>query len=142
MKPFNRERFLFYLLATVLGYQALLFGWGIYKCSTATDGRVREICPDIGNRFDSFSERTLAAVLGLIAGGAAVSSLKKTSSDGPDGSLASPPPQLPQQPSPEDSLEPAVKPISPNQAKGPAPVSVPVTAPAKEQGSARGRARG
>ena len=102
-KPFNRERFLFYLLAGVLGYQALFFGWGLYKCSMAKDGKVREVCPQIGDRFDSFSERTLAAVLGLIAGGAAVSSLKKTSSDDPDESSASRRPPPPVSPSPTES---------------------------------------
>lgn len=142
MKSFNRERFLYWLLGAVLGVNALFFGYGLFACSQSKDPHLA--CPDVGARFDNYSEKALAAVLGLIAGAGAVSLSQRrdSSSDGPDGSLASPPPQLPQQPSPEDSLEPAVKSISPNQAKGPAPVSVPVTVPAKDQGSARGRARG
>ena len=71
MKPFNRERFLYWLLAVVLGYQALFFGFALYRCGMMATGKGNP-CPEIGNRFDSFSERTLAAVLGLIAGGAAI----------------------------------------------------------------------
>ena len=74
MRPFNRERFLFWLLAVVLGYQALFFGFALYRCGMLANGNGNP-CPEIGARFDSFSERTLAAVLGLIAGGAAIGSL-------------------------------------------------------------------
>ena len=71
MRPFNRERFLFWLLAVVLGYQALFFGFALYRCGMLATGKGNP-CPEIGKRFDSFSDRTLAAVLGLIAGGAAI----------------------------------------------------------------------
>ena len=70
MKPFNRERFLFYLLGAVLAVNALFFGYGVVMCSRADDPV--GTCPNIGQRFDNYSEKALAAVLGLIAGSAAV----------------------------------------------------------------------
>ena len=91
MTSFNRERFLFWLLAAVLGYQALFFGFGLWRCGTLNAGQVKEACPNIGERFDSFSERTLAAVLGLIAGGAAASTFgNKKSEERPRTSKATP----------------------------------------------------
>lgn len=70
MSNFNRERFLFWLLAAVLATNGLFFAYGLIACSRTQNPR--EICPNIGERFDTFSERTMAAVLGLIAGSAAV----------------------------------------------------------------------
>lgn len=73
MKEFNRERFLFWLLAGVLGVQALFFGYGLLACSRVPDPS--SVCPKIGDRFDAFGERTLAAVLGLVAGTAAMTAV-------------------------------------------------------------------
>ena len=101
MKPFNRERFLFWLLAVVLGYQALFFGFALYRCGMLATGNGNP-CPEIGARFDSFSERTLAAVLGLIAGGAAIglgATQRKPSSSDPDEPSVSQRPQPLQPPS-------------------------------------------
>ena len=70
MKPFNRERFLFYLLSAVLSVNALFFGFGLFACSRSDDPA--KTCPDIGTRFDNYSEKALAAVLGLIAGAGAI----------------------------------------------------------------------
>lgn len=70
MSSFNRERFLFWLLASVLAVNAAFFGIALVRCGQFPNPQ--EICPNIGKRFDTFSERTLAAVLGLIAGSAAV----------------------------------------------------------------------
>lgn len=64
--PFNREKFLFYLFAAVLAVNASIFGFGLYSCSKLPNPK--STCPDLGQRFDAFSEKTLAAVLGLIAG--------------------------------------------------------------------------
>ena len=97
MKPFNRERFLFWLLAVVLGYQALFFGFALYRCGMLATGNGNP-CPEIGARFDSFSERTLAAVLGLIAGGAAIglgATQKKSSTSDPEEPSVSPPERRP-----------------------------------------------
>ena len=88
MKPFNRERFLFYLLGAVLAVNALFFGYGIILCSRSDDPVAT--CPNLGARFDNYSEKALAAVLGLIAGAAAASSTKKNPEDKPPGPFAPP----------------------------------------------------
>ena len=75
MNSFNRERFLYWLLGAVLGVNALFFGFGLFSCSRADNPK--EQCPEIGKRFDSYSEKALAAVLGLIAGAGAVSLSQK-----------------------------------------------------------------
>ena len=85
MKPFNRERFLFYLLGAVLAVNAVFFGFGLFACSRSSNPV--EICPNIGARFDNYSEKALAAVLGLIAGAGAITLSQKKpdppSSDSP-----------------------------------------------------------
>ena len=75
MKPFNRERFLFYMLGAVLSVNALFFGFGLFSCSRSNDPT--KTCPDIGARFDNYSEKALAAVLGLIAGAGAMTLAQK-----------------------------------------------------------------
>ena len=104
MKPFNRERFLFYLLGAVLSVNALFFGFGLVACSISK--QPTKTCPDIGTRFDNYSEKALAAVLGLIAGAGAITlSQRASSSDDPDESSASQPPLQPLPPSPGSSSE-------------------------------------
>ena len=100
MKPFNRERFLFYLLGAVLAVNALFFGFGLFACSRSD--APASTCPNIGTRFDNYSEKALAAVLGLIAGAGAITLTQRSqtsSSDDRDVSASQPPLQL-QQPSP------------------------------------------
>ena len=105
MKPFNRERFLFYLLGSVLAVNAVFFGFGLFACSRSDDPAAT--CPNIGARFDNYSEKALAAVLGLIAGAGAITLTQRrpSSSDDRDESLASQPPLQLQQPSPKDSSQ-------------------------------------
>ena len=105
MKPFNRERFLFYLLGAVLAVNAVFFGFGLVACSFKK--QPTKTCPDIGARFDSYSEKALAAVLGLIAGAGAFTLARQPSDDRDDAS-ASQPLQLQQQP-----LEPSQQPVPP-----------------------------
>ena len=103
MKPFNRERFLFYLLGAVLAVNALFFGYGVVMCSRADDPV--GTCPNIGQRFDNYSEKALAAVLGLIAGAGAITLTQRvSSSDDRDASVSPLPPQ-PLPPSPGSSSE-------------------------------------
>ena len=105
MKPFNRERFLFYLLGAVLSVNALFFGFGLFACSRSDDPA--KTCPDIGTRFDNYSEKALAAVLGLIAGAGAISLTQRQASSlgDRDEPSALQPPQPPLPPSPESSSE-------------------------------------
>ena len=75
MQSFNRERFLFYLLGAVLSINALFFGYGLFACSRSSNPV--GTCPNIGARFDNYSEKALAAVLGLIAGASAFTMAQK-----------------------------------------------------------------
>ena len=111
MKPFNRERFLLYMLAGLLTWQAAIFSFGVVLCSRVSpQTNVAVVCPEIGSRFDKFVQTTLGAVLGLLAGAAALSTNQRRPSSGdPDEPLASPPPQQPAQP-PEPSVSPAPRP--------------------------------
>ena len=105
MKPFNREKFLLYMLAGLLTWQAAIFSFGVVLCSRVTpQANVTLVCPEIGSRFDKFVQTTLGAVLGLLAGAAALSTNQRsqTSSDDRDVSASPPPLQL-QQPFPESS---------------------------------------
>ncbi len=64
----KREAFLLRLLAVVLIWQAAIFSYGVHRCSNIRPGQVTEICPKLGDRFDTFTRTTLGAVLGLLAG--------------------------------------------------------------------------
>ena len=92
MKPFNRERFLFYLLGAVLAVNALFFGFGLFACSRSEDPT--KTCPDIGSRFDNYSEKALASVLGLIAGAGAIT-LSQKKPEPPSQSVSKIPPTIP-----------------------------------------------
>ena len=118
MKTFNRERFLFWMLAGVLAYQGLLFGYGLVRCANANvpPEQIGKVCPEIGDRFDAFSDRTLAAVMGLIAGGVAVKTLKKASASDDRDVSASPLPPQPLPPSPE-SFSSVVLPVEDQEQK-------------------------
>ena len=108
MKPFNREKFLLWTLAGLLAWQAAIFSYGVVLCSRVSPQTdISVVCPGIGGRFDKFVQTTLGAVLGLLAGAAAISTTQRqsSSSDDRDESSVSPLPQRPQLPSPESSSE-------------------------------------
>lgn len=66
---FNRERFLYYLLACLLGWQAGVFSLVVWRCSTVTPIKsVVEVCPALGDRYEIFVNTTLGSILGLIGG--------------------------------------------------------------------------
>lgn len=98
MKPFNRERFLLWLLAGLLGWQATLFTYGTVICaSVKAPLNVRQVCPNLAENYSKFVQTTLGAVLGLLAGSAtqqrASSSSSSSSSDDRDASASPLPPQ-------------------------------------------------
>ena len=127
MKPFNREKFLLWLLAGLLGWQAALFTFGTVMCTRVKAPlTVRDTCPDLGNNYSKFVQTTLGAVLGLLAGSA--TQRRASSSDDPDGSLAS---RLPQPPSPP---LPEVNPLPPQE-------SAQESAQGSAQESAQGKAQ-
>ena len=62
----KREGFLLWLLAGLLSWQAAIFSYGTVMCARSQS--VAEVCPKIGDRFDTFVNTSLGAVLGLLAG--------------------------------------------------------------------------
>lgn len=64
----RREQFLLWLLAGLLSWQAALFSYGVYVCAHVSAENVGNVCPKLGDRFDSFVNTSLGAVLGLLAG--------------------------------------------------------------------------
>ena len=94
MKPFNRERFLFYLLAGIFIWQAILFTGGVVGCFRSGG---LQACPELGSRFENTVNVMVATTLALLGAGAVVSSVNQSSASGP-ASSASPPPPLPQLP--------------------------------------------
>ena len=110
MNTFNRERFLYWLLGAVLGVNALFFGYGLWACSRSEDPHL--VCPDVGTRFDNYSEKALAAVLGLMAGASAFSFTQRQASSlgDHDEPLASQPPLELQQSSPKSVSQTVQKP--------------------------------
>ena len=100
MKPFNREKFLLYMLAGLLAWQAAIFSYGVVLCSRVTpQTNVGVVCPEIGSRFDKFVQTTLGAVLGLLAGAAAISSStqRNSSTSSPSSPSSQGPDLLPPQ---------------------------------------------
>ena len=63
MKPFNRERFLFYLLASVFAWQAVLFSFGVVMCFR--QGGLKA-CPDLGDRYSDTVNVMVATTLALL----------------------------------------------------------------------------
>lgn len=65
----KREQFLLWTLASLLSWQAGLFTYGIHICAQLSHDTHHPVCPQIGDRFESFMNTSLGAVLGLLAGG-------------------------------------------------------------------------
>ena len=69
MKPFNREKFLLWLLAGLLGWQAGIFTYATVKCATLKMPlTIQDTCPNLADNYSKFVQVTLGAVLGLLAG--------------------------------------------------------------------------
>ena len=78
MKPFNRERFLFYLLAGIFIWQAILFTGGVVGCFRSGG---LQACPELGSRFENTVNVMVATTLALLGAGAVVSSVNQSSRD-------------------------------------------------------------
>ena len=74
MKPFNRERFLFWMLAVIFIWQAVIFSAGVFSCFKL--GGLRE-CPDLGKRYETTVNVMVATTLALLTGGAVASQVSK-----------------------------------------------------------------
>ena len=100
MKPFNRERFLFWMLAGIFVWQASIFSFAVIGCFR---NGLSDACPDLGKRYENTVNVMVATTLALLGAGAVTSaSQRKPSVSDPDASASPPPLQL-QQPSPESS---------------------------------------
>ena len=96
MKPFNREKFLLWLLAGLLGWQASLFTYGTVVCANVKAPlNVRQVCPDLAENYSKFVQTTLGAVLGLLAGSAAQQRASSSSDDRDASASPLPPKPLP-----------------------------------------------
>ena len=70
MKPFSRERFLFWMLAGIFIWQAAIFSFGVYTCFK--NGGLK-VCPEIGRRYEMTVNVMVATTLALLTGGAVAS---------------------------------------------------------------------
>ena len=67
----SRDRFLLWMLAGLLAWQAGLFTYGTVMCANVkAPNTVREVCPDLAENYSKFVQTSLGAVLGLLAGSA------------------------------------------------------------------------
>ena len=65
----SKEKFLLYMLAGIFTYQAAVFGFGLYQCSKVSPQvAIKEICPDIGKRYDQTFSLMVATTLALLTG--------------------------------------------------------------------------
>lgn len=85
---FNRERYLLWILGGLLFWQAAIFTYGTHSCIRLGEkkidkeiGSIVNVCPDLGNRYEKFVNVSLSAVLGLLAGSAALGAKKKNDND-------------------------------------------------------------
>ena len=100
MKPFNREKFLLYMLAGIFIWQAALFTGGVIGCFRVGG---KDACPNLGDRYENTVGIMVATTLALLGAGAVVTQRQASSSqDDPDASVLQPPLEI-QQPSPESS---------------------------------------
>ena len=67
--PFNREKFLFWMLAGIFIFEGLLFTAGFIACWR--DGGLAA-CPALGDRYESTFSVMVATTLALLTGGAVV----------------------------------------------------------------------
>ena len=65
-KPIPKDRFLLWMLALVFGFQASLFTFGLWRCSTYNSEQVSALCPEIGRRYDQTFGVMIATILALL----------------------------------------------------------------------------
>ena len=82
MKPFNREKFLLYMLAGIFAWQAALFTFGAVRCFGAGG---KEACPNLGDRYENTVGIMVATTLALLGAGAVAGVGKKKPEDSVDG---------------------------------------------------------
>ena len=91
MRPFNREKFLLYMLAGIFTWQASLFTFGVVKCF-GTGGK--GACPSIGDRYENTVGLMVATTLALLGAGAVSGATQRNSSVSDPASPLPLPPQV------------------------------------------------
>ena len=65
----SKEKFLLWMLGLIFTYQAGVFTYGLYQCSQVKPQMaIKEICPDIGKRYDQTFSLMVATTLALLTG--------------------------------------------------------------------------
>ena len=101
MKPFNREKFLLFMLAGIFTWQAAIFTFGVIGCFQKGG---KEACPDLGDRYENTVNIMVATTLALLGAGAVASaSQRKPSVSDPASPSDEQPRQRLQPPSPEQT---------------------------------------
>ena len=65
-KPLPKDRFLLWMLAIVFGFQASLFAFGVWRCSTYDEDKISQLCPELGSRYDQTFGVMVATILALL----------------------------------------------------------------------------
>ena len=92
MKPFNREKFLLFMLAGIFIWQAAVFTFGVISCF---QNGGQSACPDLGDRYENTVNVMVATTLALLGAGAVagVTQRKPSVSDPASPLPSSPQPQ-------------------------------------------------
>ena len=61
-----KEKFLLYMLAGSVSFQAIVCGAGLYFCTKSQN--VTEVCPNIGDRYEQTFNVMIATTLALLTG--------------------------------------------------------------------------
>ena len=83
-RPFNREKFLLYMLAGIFIWQAALFTGGVIGCFRMGG---KDSCPRLGDRYENTVGIMVATTLALLGTNAVVSQKKPASSQPPSEPL-------------------------------------------------------
>lgn len=76
MRKFNREKFLFRMLAAIFIVEALFIGAGFYKCFSLTPKDYQIQCSKLGDRTETLFGIAIATTLSLLGAGAMANSNK------------------------------------------------------------------
>ena len=62
------RRFLLWLLSGIFLFQACTFGVGLFYCAQVGPEEVKEICPELGDRYEATFAVMIATTLALLTG--------------------------------------------------------------------------
>ena len=65
----SKEKFLLWMLAGIFTYQSAVFSFGLWQCSRVSPQiAIKDVCPDIGKRYDQTFSLMVATTLALLTG--------------------------------------------------------------------------